>query len=336
MKKVICTVGLFVVLMGSLAACQSSSPQTTDKIGTNPTQVSDKDGMTLLYVPAGDFLMGASVFDSQARFDEKPQHTVYLDEFWLDQTDVTNAMFKKFADATGYKTDAEKRGSSLAFDPATVTWSEVKGANWQHPRGSGSDLNGLDNHPVVQVSWNDATAYCQWAGRRLPTEAEWEKAARGADGRLYPWGNQPVAGNLLNFADRNLNGEVADKIVDDGYEFTSPVGHYPDGASPYGALDMSGNVSQWVQDRFDDNYYASSPTHNPTGPTSSASFDRRAFRGGAWAAEASYARASIRFGTLSRPLPRSIFSVSAVRAEGDKVTGHQCNVAALTKPATCR
>jgi len=279
-------------------------PTPTPALGIGSTLVSDKDGMKLVYVPAGNLLMGSTDAQvSQAQKEdaqcsscfneEKLQHTVYLDAYWIDQTDVTNALFAKFVAATGYQTDAEKAGSGYAFDPASDNWAYTKGANWQHPRGPNSDLQGLDQHPVVQVSWNDATAYCQWAGRRLPTEAEWEKAARGTDGRIYPWGNQPVAGNLLNFADKNLNVSWADKTIDDGYQYTSPVGHYPDGASPYGALDMAGNVWQWVNDRFSGTYYSSSPAKNPTGPTSGPN---RGLRGGAWVNVIWSVRAAIRGG----------------------------------------
>ena len=263
---------------------------------TPVTQVSDKDGMTLLYVPAGEFKMGAADSDSQAGAREKPQHTVYLDAFWIDQTDVTNALFKKFSDATSYKTDAEKQGSGYVFDATAKSWSDTKGADWQHPRGPGSNLNGLDQHPVVQVSWNDAKAYCIWAGGDLPTEAQWEKVARWDDvkkqSRIYPWGDQAVAGNLLNFADRNLNVDGADKTIDDGYQYTSPVGHYPNGASPYGALDMAGNVGQWVADWYGETYYTSSPNRNPTGPTSD---QYHVLRGGSWYNVASYVRASARY-----------------------------------------
>jgi serine/threonine-protein kinase len=264
--------------------------------------VSDKDGMTLVYVPAGEFLMGATDAEvAQALKDcsgsgfpecdlinsEKPQHTVSLDAYWIDKTDVTNAMFAQFVQATGYKTNAEKQGyayvlnlsKGLSNGISAELWEPIPGANWQHPRGPGSDIKGLDDHPVVQVSWNEAKAYCEWAGRQLPTEAQWEKAARGPDGRKYPWGNDPVAGNLLNFADKNLAVSWADKTIDDGYQFTSPVGHYPKGASPYGVLDMAGNVDQWVADWYDEKYYASSPAQNPPGP---ASGQNRVERGGAY------------------------------------------------------
>jgi serine/threonine-protein kinase len=286
------------VLVVLLAIIYRPQPATKDVPASSPTagptQVSAKDGMTLLYVPAGEFLMGAASSDTAAGDSEKPQHKVYLDAFWIDQTEVTNAMFKKFVDATGYQTDAEKQGTSFAFDPAANSWSDTQGANWQHPRGPSSNLTGLDNHPVVQVSWNDAKAYCDWAGRRLPTEAEWEKAARGTDQRTYPWGNQAVAGDRLNFADRHLNVVGADKNVDDGYQFTSPVGSYPAGASPHGALDMAGNVWEWVADWHGEDYYANAPDHNPTGPGGPGAGNSRVARGISWGYAASFARVTSR------------------------------------------
>ena len=243
--------------------------------------------MTLLCVPTGEFTMGSG--DN----DEKPPHIVYLDAFWIDQTEVTNAMFRKFVDETHYETDAEKAGSANVFDPVTYSWPATNGANWRHPRGSDSDLNGQDDYPVVQVTWNDAKAYCEWAGRRLPTEAEWEKAARGTDGRTYPWGFQAVAGNLLNFADRNLEVPWGDKNVDDGYQYAAPVGHYPEGKSPYGALDMAGNVWEWVADWYGETTYASSPGRNPTGPETGSA---HVVRGGGWNDGAADVRAARRYG----------------------------------------
>lgn len=281
---------------------------TPTEIAVPPTtvpQFSDKDGMTLLYVPAGEFTMGSD----NGEGDEKPVHSVTLDAFWIDQTEVTNAMFKKFIDATNYQTDAEKQGNGLVFDIAKKTWSDMQGANWQHPRGLGSNLNGLDNHPVVQISWNDATAYCQWAGGDLPTEAQWEKAARSIDGRIYPWGDQAVAGNLLNSADRSLDVDWADKSIDDGYQFTAPVGHYPGGASPYRVLDMAGNVWEWVRDWYDEKYYASSPARNPENTTKS---DARILRGGSWNNEDLNLRASNRLRSI--PVNRDeVFGFRCVR-----------------------
>jgi serine/threonine-protein kinase len=244
--------------------------------------------MVQVYVPAGAFSMGSDTGGG----DEKPVHTVTLNAYWIDKTEVTNAMFTKFVQATGYKTGAEKAGKAYVYT-GNGNWQEVNGAQWRSPHGPSSNITGLDLHPVAQMSWNDAQAYCSWAGRRLPTEAEWEKAARGdKDKRWYPWGGDKPNGSLLNFADKNFDASWADKTTDDGYKFTAPVGSYPKGASPYGALDMAGNVWEWVNDWYDGNYYGNSPAQNPTGPTSG---QYRALRGGAWGYSDYVARASNRY-----------------------------------------
>jgi serine/threonine-protein kinase len=241
--------------------------------------------MVMVNVPEGEFSMG----NDSGYMDEWPQHSVYLDAFWIDKTEVTNAMFGFFIEATGYQTDAEVRGNAWVFDGSS--WSKVVGANWQHPQGPETGLTGLENHPVVNVSWYDASTYCQWVGSRLPNEAEWEKATRGTDGRTYPWGEQEPSGNLLNFADINLFPDGIDKSMDDGYKFTAPVGSYPQGISPYGALDMAGNVWEWVKDWHQETYYADAPTSNPTGPSSG---DGRVLRGGSWNHDRNDIRASMR------------------------------------------
>ena len=262
-------------------------------LGIGAKRQTEKDGMTMVYVPAGSFLRGSADWDVEAYEEEKPQRELYLDAFWIDQTPVTNGMFLRFVNETAYRTQAEKEGGSYVFTQSSDGyWDEVDGANWRHPLGPESNLTDLQAHPVVHVNWNDAQAYCQWAGRRLPTEAEWEKAARSSDGRLYPWGNQKVAGNLLNFADRNLDAPGSDDNIDDGYEYTSPVGSYPAGASLYGALDMAGNVWEWVADYFDADYYKYAPAHNPPGPQSG---EDRVLRGGSWYYVARHVRAANRY-----------------------------------------
>jgi len=266
-------------------------PTATQTPSIGSTRTHEKDGMVEVFVPAGEFLMGSANSDGDASDGEKPQHTVYLDAYWIDQTEVTNAQFDRFVQATGYQTDAEKVGSGYVLDPTTEKWYDTSDANWQHPRGPGSNRSGLDNHPVVQVSWNDAQAYCNWVGAQLPTEAQWEKAARGDNGQRYPWGDNDVAGNLLNFADRNLDVSWADTNVNDGYQFTAPVGSYPEGASPYGALDMAGNVWEWVADWYDETYYQNSPTTKPTGPGNG---EYRVLRGGSWDNKAVDVRAANR------------------------------------------
>lgn len=258
------------------------------------------DGMELVYVPAGDFVMGSTDDDPDAFSDEKPRHTVYLDGYWIDKTEVTNAMFARFVDATGYKTDAETDGGADVQNQCYWRWRT--GAYWRSPEGPGSDIAGRMSHPVVQTSWNDANAYCRWVGRRLPTEAEWEKAARGTDSREYPWGNAPLAGSLANFPDVNLGCRGSDLTQDDGWERTAPVGTYPAGASPYGALDMAGNVWEWVSDWYDSDYYAVSPRSNPPGPSAGHT---RVVRGGAWGYLPRDLRSSARnYGKFSHPTVR--------------------------------
>jgi formylglycine-generating enzyme required for sulfatase activity len=251
-------------------------PTLTPTLGIGSKEQSTTDGMIQLFVPAGQFTMGGD------DYDDYMSAPVYLDAFWIDQTEVTNAMFEKFVSAMNYRTDAEKHGVGFTYDFATDSNPKTIGANWQHPHGPNSALKGLEQYPVVQVSWNDAVAYCHWAGRQLPTEAEWEKAARGTDGRLFPWGNQDWAGNLANLMDRQLNPAYP---IDDGYAGIAPVGSFPDGASPYGALDMTGNVAEWVKDWYTDPYPQGNQTKlviNPQGP---ASGEGRSMRGGAWTSD---------------------------------------------------
>jgi formylglycine-generating enzyme required for sulfatase activity len=231
----------------------------TSQPAAGAVQVRESDGAEMVLVPAGEFTMGGE----DGEDDEKPVHQVYLDAFWIDKTEVTNARFEKFVAATNYRTDAEKAGTGWVYTESG--WGEVEGADWRHPSGPDSDIADKANHPVVQVSWNDAKAYCEWAGARLPTEAEWEKAARGTDGRTYPWGNEWDAEKVNSW--------------EQGPGTTTAVGSYPAGASPYGALDMAGNVYEWAADWYDEGYYTSSPERNPTGPDSRT---YRVLRGGSW------------------------------------------------------
>jgi formylglycine-generating enzyme required for sulfatase activity len=233
---------------------------TTPALRIGSTRISEKDGVTMVYVPAGEFLMGASSSDSQAASVEKPQHTVHLDSFWIDKYEVTNALYKKCVDAGRCSRPGETK---------SYTRSPYYGNS------------SYDNYPVIYVLWNDATAYCAWAGKRLPTEAEWEKAARGTDARTYPWGN--------NWDGTRLNSWDSTPRPGD----TTAVGSYPSGASPYGALDMAGNVWEWVADWYGDNYYASSPRNNPKGPSSG---QYRVLRGGSWGNGQFNVRASYRDG----------------------------------------
>ncbi len=237
-------------------------PVTKEVPGLGSTRTSETDGMTLVFVPGGDFLMGT---DNSSYANERPAHTVFLDPYWMDRTEVTNTMFEAFVDQAGYQTDAEKRGSSYGYNTDTGRSEQIQGENWQHPLGPDSGLADLGEHPVVHVSWNDAQAYCEWAGRRLPTEAEWEKAARGTDAGTFPWGND-FDGTRLNSADVSLGAGRGNSNFNDGFQLSAPVGSFPMGSSPYGALDMVGNVWEWVNDWADEAYYESSPSSNPGGP----------------------------------------------------------------------
>ena len=211
------------------------------------TTTREIDGMEMVYVPAGEFEMGGS--DADAWDDEKPVHTVDLDAYWIDKYEVSNAQYALCV-ADGDCTKPE------------FTSSFTRSSYYGNPE--------YDNYPVIYVSWHQAQAYCQWAGGDLPTEAQWEKAARGTDGRTYPWGNESPTCQLANYDSGNNNYCVGD---------TSPVTNYEKGASPYKALNMAGNVWEWVGDRYASDYYSNSPAENPTGSTS-GSF--RVIRGGSW------------------------------------------------------
>jgi formylglycine-generating enzyme required for sulfatase activity len=219
-------------------APQPASPAPT--LGIGSTLVREKDGMVMVYVPGGTFQMGSPVGDS----DEQPVHTVTLDSFWIDRTEVTNDQYERCA-ADGTCIRASQSSSST--------------------RDSYYGDSQYNDYPAIRLDWNDAKTYCEWIGGRLPTEAEWEYAARGPEGHIYPWGNDPPDGTLANYG-----GRVGD---------TTKVGSYPDGESWVGALDMAGNVWEWVNDWYAGNYYAASQSKNPTGPSAGV---LKVIRGGSW------------------------------------------------------
>jgi formylglycine-generating enzyme required for sulfatase activity len=231
------------------AATPTAPPTNTPTAEPTPTpaptlapgaiQVSATDGMEMVYVPAGSFNMGSSAGPA----DEQPEHSVYLDAFWIDKTEVTNAMYSLCVQSGSCLKPYNQSNTHFNYYP-DPTYAD---------------------YPVIDLKWSSAEAYCAWAGRRLPTEAEWEKAARGTDGRAYPWGNILPNSSLLNF-----NNPAGDTVR---------VGSYPQGASPYGALDMAGNVTEWVADWYDAGYYAVSPQSNPAGP---ADGQFKVLRGGSW------------------------------------------------------
>jgi eukaryotic-like serine/threonine-protein kinase len=279
------------LLVISMLACSTlqklgnpTSVPSETALGIGSTQEREKDNMVMVYVPEGPFTMGSNTGDES----ERPEHTVTLNEFWIDKTEVTNAMFQAFVQANNYQTEAERIGKAYYLDLNARSWQRIDGIDWQHPRGPESNLIGLSTYPVVNVSWNDAIAYCAWVGGHLPSEAEWEKAARGPDGHTYPWGDTTPSGNLLNFADVNLDVDWADKTMNDGNQMTAPVGSYPDGASPYGVLDIAGNVWEWVND-----WYAVYPGGDETAsPDFGVTY--RVLRGGSWDYQESYARSAYR------------------------------------------
>ena len=211
-------------------------------------RIHGKTGIELIHISAGPFLFGSADSDEMALDNEKPQRIVDLPEYWIGSTPVTNVQFTRFVQATGYRTTAEIEGKGHVWTGSELDW--IENANWRHPYGPQSSIVGKDAHPVVQVSWHDAEAFCDWAKLALPTEEQWEKAARGTDGRIWPWGNEPPTVESSNF-----ENNVGD---------TTPVGRYsPKGDSPYGCVDMVGNVLEW---------------------TGSWYFDRmtRVLRGGTW------------------------------------------------------
>ena len=270
MKNIILSLSIFM-----LAACQSTITPPATGIPTNtlvptvipvtststatpaPTlqlistpetvtmKISPKDGMPQLFIPAGTVYMGG--LDILLDSDEIPAHKVQLNAFWIDQVEVTNGMYGLCVEAGTCRLPL-KLNSDNRFD------------YFENPE--------FQDYPVVQVAWYDANAYCQWAGRRLPTEAEWERAARGDDMRTFPWGDEPPNANNSN----SLN-TVGD---------TTRVGSYTEGASPFGALDMAGNVWEWVADFYKSTYYETSPGENPTGPENTAGNNFRVIRGGSF------------------------------------------------------
>jgi formylglycine-generating enzyme required for sulfatase activity len=247
----------------------------------------DPDDMAL--IPAGEFLMGSPAGDGFT--DERPQRSVSLRAFLIDRYETTNAQYRQFVKTTGHAVPVNP-------NPSVTLWND------------GRPFPGSESHPVVNVSWHDAKAYCAWAGKRLPTEAEWEKAARGTDARIYPWGNgwdvqkansaSYWAGRTIEFKDTLewktfwVEGEGARISREWGLKsevLTLPVGSLPEGASPYGLFDMAGNASEWVQDWYEPSYYLRAPHDNPGGPAGTL---LKVVRGGSWLKPASSLRAANR------------------------------------------
>ena len=206
-------------------------------------ETEQRDPVAMITVPAGPFILGSK--KETGRKDELPRRKIVLHSFAIDKFEVTNARYLSFVRETGHRHPPNPYGEGLL-----------------------TSVRGIENLPVVQVNWYDAVEYCHWAGKRLPTEAEWEKAARGSDGRMYPWGNDPPTKHHANF-ERDW----------DGNETLHVVGSLPAGNSPYGVADMAGNAREWVQDWYHPDYYGKAPNRNPQGPENGV---LRTIRGGSW------------------------------------------------------
>jgi len=281
-KTVICNIVIYIVMglfvltvVILLISCNSRD------ILSYTQEVYEPD-LGMILIPEGEFIMG----NNNGIPDEKPEHVVFLDDYLIDQHLVTNSEYYDFwihpagGDSSRH-TPADFEGNPFFYENRWPQRAQ------QRP-----------NHPVVGVSFGNAMAYARWHGKRLPTEAEWEKAARGIDRRLYPWGNEPpsISGKY------RANYSPSSSINDDGFWHTSPVGYYNglnlftfDGRSPYGIFDMAGNVLEWTMDWYSSEYYSYSPTDNPTGPTLEQSNRKRVARGGSWDSESSELISTKRF-----------------------------------------
>ena len=310
---------LFISIIIFNQSCKNQTQIKTEE------QISQIPGM--VWIPGGIYDMGASDSDRMALSHEKPKHTVKVDGFYMDETEVTNAQFSRFIEATNYITTAERPvdwelikqqlppgtpkphdslllPGSLLFKKTKESvpnlydfsqwWRWTNGANWKQPEGKGSSIDGKDNHPVVHVSYEDAMAYCHWAGRRLPTEAEWEFAARGGKrDKIYFWGD--LTDKLSSYVN-SWEGEFpVDNTQADGFEKSAPVKTYP--PNGYGLYEISGNVWEWTSDWYSSQYYQyckeNSITNNPKGPKeafnpSNPYVDERVIRGGSFLCNASY------------------------------------------------
>lgn len=312
-----CDTGISTAKSRVVAASTVSSPassvdsQTAWKPKLNQTKAPGPAPTGMIWIPGGQFWMGT---DDEHMPDTRPWHRVYVSGFWMDKSEVTNAQFAKFVKATGYVTVAERKpraedfpgappenlvAGSVVFTPPDHPvelnshfqwWSYIPGANWRHPEGPGSDLKNRMNHPVVQVAEEDAVAYCKWAGRRLPTEAEFEFASRGGlDRKRYVWGDEFTPGG--KYMANTFQGHFPDKnTAVDGYSATAPVGSFP--SNGYGLYDMSGNVWEWTSDWYRADYYQTlaatgEVAMNPKGPSDSndpsePGVPKRVHRGGSY------------------------------------------------------
>lgn len=256
------------------------------------------DSAAMVRLPGGVFWMGSEDALAYPDDGEGPLRQVETSELWIDAEAVTNARFGAFVDDTGHLTQAERFGWSFVFSGLLPTdfpptqavagatwWRQVDGADWWHPEGPQSSLDGRFDHPVVHVSWNDAVAYCEWAGKRLPSEAEWERAARGGlERRAFPWGDElePNGEHRMNVWQGDFPSHNS---LEDGYLGTAPAGSYP--PNGYGLHSTTGNVWEWTADWFSSTFRTRDRRRDPLGPRRGT---HKVQKGGSYLCHASYCR----------------------------------------------
>ena len=284
------------------ASCGNDDADDIDTVTPPPAMQPPAAPEGMVLIPAGEFQMGSNA--PEAQDDEQPVHTVYVDAFYMDKHEVTNAQYKQFV-------DANPQWGKDGFD------RNLSGNAYLDKWIGNTYPTGTEDHPVVFVSWYAAVAYSKWSGKRLPTEAEWEYAARGGlSGKKYPWGAAAPDGTQCNFADASVDVDWSDKSVNDGYTLTAPVGSYP--ANGYGLYDMAGNAYEWCLDEYDSDFYARSPRANPiAGGTITSIMNevtnvikkQRVRRGGSWFDVPEQLRVAARF----RHTASSSYSINGFR-----------------------